>query len=341
MIDRTEFERIIDGLKLPQTYSREELIEKCHPLYQVIHKNTPEKLFRYRMCSLKNVEAFNCDDVYAVTTDMFNDPYDGLVKYNTDGLKQFFAMMTNPKKFVVYQNMVKSGSIVPDNVKPYLKYLPQSFVEDVITNVLSVKQGEQLDEKLRSLYKSFEAFIETQLPFYATLSKQYSTVACFSETIRSVTMWSHYADYHKGFALEYDVRECLWKPESSTIFLPVIYDDKRIDATDFLLWQYIKSMNMNIPNPDMLSHIRCLIHKSRQWEYEQEWRMIDTTKNLSDSGSRITKVKLKPNAIYYGNSISQNDKSFLHDIAIKKGIAEYEMYMDFTSDIYEMKYKKI
>ena len=31
-------------------------------------------------------------------------------------------------------------------------------------------------------------------------------IACFSETVNSVTMWSHYAHSHKGFVLEYDLR---------------------------------------------------------------------------------------------------------------------------------------
>lgn len=341
MIDRTEFEKVIDNLQLPETSTKEELADKILPLYHEIQKILPKKLFRYRTCSLRNIEAFNSDDVYAVTTDLFNDPYDGLVKYDDEKLKQFFATMTTPENFVIYKNLVQSGYVCPDSVKPYLQYFPQGFLEGIKANVLSVNQDEQLAVKLKELYERFVALIDKQLPNLAKLSKQSSTVACFSETIQSVTMWSHYADYHKGFALEYDVHGYMERPNNTVLFLPVIYDDKRFDATDYLMWQFTKSLNINIPNPDILSHMRCLIHKSKQWEYEQEWRMIDTAGEIKDNSSRITKVVIKPNAIYYGHSISPEDKAFLHEIAVKKAIAEYEMYLDYTSDVYEMKYKQI
>ena len=341
MIDRTEFEKIIDSLVLSETSSKEELAENIRPLYQVLKNILPQKLFRYRACSLRNIEAFNNDEVYAVTTDMFNDPYDGLVKYDAEKFKQCFATMTKPENFIMYQNMVKSGTVVPESVKPYLKYLPQDFLEGVRSCVLSVKQDGQFEEKLQAFYKSSVAYLEQLLPNLAMLSKLSATVACLSETISSVTMWSHYADYHKGFALEYDVRGYMEKNNNTIIFLPVIYDDKRFDDTDYMLWKFTKSLYPNIPNPNILSHFRCLIHKSKLWEYEQEWRMIDTAGNITDSVSRITKVALKPNAIYYGHSISVEDKAFLHDIAIKKGLVEFEMYLDYTSDAYEMKYRRI
>lgn len=39
----------------------------------------------------------------------------------------------------------------------------------------------------------------------------------------------------------------------------------------------------------MLSHTRCLIQKKEQWEYDQEWRMIDTAGDISCDTSRVTK----------------------------------------------------
>ena len=36
--------------------------------------------------------------------------------------------------------------------------------------------------------------------------KVVSTIACLSESIDSVIMWSHYAQNHEGFALEYYLR---------------------------------------------------------------------------------------------------------------------------------------
>ncbi len=47
------------------------------------------------------------------------------------------------------------------------------------------------------------------------------------------------------------------------------------------------------------------------------------------------------NFLNYGHSLSLEDKPFLYDISCKKGIDEYEMYLYYKSDTYEMKYRKI
>lgn len=46
------------------------------------------------------------------------------------------------------------------------------------------------------------------------------------------------------------------------------------------------------------------------------------------------------NFLNYGHSLSLEDKPFLYDISCKKGIDEYEMYLYYKSDTYEMKYRK-
>lgn len=69
--------------------------------------------------------------------------------------------------------------------------------------------------------------------------------------------------------------------------------------------------------------------------------MIATSgENLTDT-TRNTRVRLVPSAIYYGQDILIEDKTFLHDIAQKKGIDEYEMYLDYSSTKYEMLYRRM
>ena len=91
--------------------------------------------------------------------------------------------------------------------------------------------------------------------------KQLAYIACFSETIHSVTMWSHYADSHKGFALEYDssvfrlkcqscdkIGQC--KQAAICNIYPVIYHRQRFDATDYLAWYIGRGLGMPMKNPD-------------------------------------------------------------------------------------------
>lgn len=59
-------------------------------------------------------------------------------------------------------------------------------------------------------------------------------IACFTESVQSKYMWDRYADGYKGFALEYDLRRCIFKYNSlgmSVNLFPVIYTDLRPDVT--------------------------------------------------------------------------------------------------------------
>ena len=99
-------------------------------------------------------------------------------------------------------------------------------------------------------------------------------------------------------------------------------------------------LGVKLPNPDTLSYIKCALHKSSQWEYEKEWRLIDS--NLRDNiiSENKTWVSLKPTAIYYGTNISSDNKNRLHSIAQGKNLKEYNMYIDYAFDKYEMQYRE-
>ena len=59
-------------------------------------------------------------------------------------------------------------------------------------------------------------------------------VACFSETKESILMWSHYADNHKGFCVEYDFKELGISNPFARFIFPVIYTDTIFDMKDYL-----------------------------------------------------------------------------------------------------------
>jgi hypothetical protein len=59
-------------------------------------------------------------------------------------------------------------------------------------------------------------------------------IACFTESVQSKYMWDRYADGYKGFALEYDLRKCIFKYNSLGMdvnLFPVIYTELRPDVT--------------------------------------------------------------------------------------------------------------
>ncbi|MCS3236194.1 hypothetical protein NXU96_13955 [Phocaeicola vulgatus] len=123
-----------------------------------------------------------------------------------------------------------------------------------------------------------------------------------------------------------------------TFQLVSTYDNDRFDANSFIQWYIAKSLGLDVKNIDSLSHLKMAIHKSTQWEYENEWRIIHSEKQPA-THSRATSLKIVPKAIYYGERISNINKKILHYIAQEKGIAEFDMYIDCGSLKYEMLYK--
>lgn len=117
---------------------------------------------------------------------------------------------------------------------------------------------------------------------------------------------------------------------------PVIYSDERYDASIYLCWELMRLLGVESKNPDILASFKVALHKSRPWEYEREWRLIDPTPQ-DPLNPKSTVINYRPVAIYYGERISEEHLSRLHDIAVSKGIKEYKMSVDETSTAYEMR----
>lgn len=99
-----------------------------------------------------------------------------------------------------------------------------------------------LKEKL--LKKMIEIDDEIRCQFFLT---------CFCENLDSIPMWSYYADYHRGFAVEYVIDDF-----EQPVF-PVIYQDKKPVNNIEILTESYKQKDLMI--------------KDTQWEMENEWRM--------------------------------------------------------------------
>lgn len=139
----------------------------------------------------------------------------------------------------------------------------------------------------------------------------------------------------RGFALEYDFRPTLTHPLPRVGFFPVVYSEERYDASAYLTWAFLKIMGVKAVNPDMMASIKAALFKSKQWEYEKEWRMIDPgPHDILNPAPSV--MEYRPVAIYYGRNIEAKNRERLHEIAAAKGIKEYEMVIDYAGERYEM-----
>ncbi|MFA6740551.1 MAG: DUF2971 domain-containing protein [Arcobacteraceae bacterium] len=133
----------------------------------------------------------------------------------------------------------------------------------------------------------------------------------------NILMWSHYANYHRGFVIEF--KQDFIK---NLDIQKVKYSSKR----NILTYEDIKENNFN--------HI--LFEKSVEWAYEQEYRAIlslDKADKVLDNNIYLFKFdKSKINSITFGCKMPEENKKTIIDLIKNdqsfKGVAFNHAYIN-------------
>lgn len=131
-------------------------------------------------------------------------------------------------------------------------------------------------------------------------------VSCFTETPYSVLMWSHYANNHKGFCIEYEIP--LYAEPWVHLYhnlMPVIYGNERVP----ILEQCAQVLESSGVTPDILWDIYKygLLMKNGEWRYQNEWRLISWDDFLSSDGHYNCKF-FKIKKVYLGNRMDPQNR---------------------------------
>ena len=127
---------------------------------------------------------------------------------------------------------------------------------------------------------------------------------------------------------------CQHEKRNFSHLFPIIYTDKRYDATDNVVNLVARNltegleMDSILPIDQLYWYKPYLYKNAESYAHEKEWRIIshcpirrkEEFANISDCGT------LK--AIYYGPHIEKRYKDFLSEIAKLKNIQEYDVYID-------------
>ena len=151
-------------------------------------------------------------------------------------------------------------------------------------------------------------------------------ITCFSKKSDEILMWSHYANKHTGFCVEYDFSKCTNWAALITLF-PVIYSKSRphFPMSIFEQSNNFKDITVKEGNDSIISLIRLLLIKSDIWSYEEEWRIIGLQNQLIDKHLLELDIVTK---IYLGANISEKNEKEIVDIAKSKGIPVYRYIMN-------------
>ncbi|WP_159065838.1 DUF2971 domain-containing protein [Gorillibacterium timonense] len=149
------------------------------------------------------------------------------------------------------------------------------------------------------------------------LSSNY--VSCFSETYESILMWSHYADYHRGFCIGYDFKSLGLSDMRFRMLEPVVYRNDMFDLSSFFNPDTLINNSTNI-----FVALYASIVKSSEWAYEKEWRIVSSNGVFE---KECVFVVPKPKAIYLGVKVLNKDREKLLMISERRNIPIYQMKM--------------
>lgn len=175
---------------------------------------------------------------------------------------------------------------------------------------ISIKVCPQSDNDIKEKQCKFNEKVKQM----QKIMDQDFAVGCLTTDYRNNLMWSHYADGHKGFCIEYDFKDL----KNINNLLPVAYSTDRPSIPLESIYNCSKDMSTEVAKALLIA----LLTKDNIWEYENEWRIII-------SATEGKNIEMPPiSAIYLGVEMPEGDKKKLIEIASKKKIPVKQMVVD-------------
>ena len=278
-------------------------------------EHIPQKLYRYRSLSDESMQhrfgEIVRGELFLSHPKDLNDPFEACALLSS----------TNPSKYIIdkkaYQEQF-AGKIPEDkyneifsNENWFERLL--SYVAIVTTDQTNVEKNKEALEKV-TLYG-----MEMLNAHLNETARRIVRFASFSTTATNIPMWHHYTEGHRGVCLEYDTSEITDIYQRNMMF-PVFYVDKLPD---------IVSMMLKNAHPKFSLFEYITMHKLKDWNYENEWRLIhnvgswyysydDVPSDFYIKGQTIQFIR--PSKIIMGIQISDVHKAKLEEMAASANI---------------------
>ncbi|MGM4886336.1 DUF2971 domain-containing protein [Tardiphaga sp. 11_C7_N12_6] len=178
----------------------------------------------------------------------------------------------------------------PSGDRRIFKYVSSQYIESVFSSPELVTLKCSLPKDFNDPYELFLTIDFDEDPgalaFYADVVGDLDQLptTCFSQSPDVIPMWAHYAENHKGFAIEFS-EACLADMFSGSGFQDVSYTDTPSDGLTDMLYRAFKIgkhryhylLRLGVYNAAYFTKATC-------WSYERERRMVASTSELrSDS----------------------------------------------------------
>ena len=277
-------------------------------------------LFRYRAYNDETLSALMKNRLYFSRPSFFNDPYDNLIYVNSEMVVREIIgnILTGMDSYLESRKSFENLAF---------KIVEFMWHRDELKDCL-------LKERIKQLYAALDT-VRMKI-------KENTKVICFAEEYDSMLMWSHYADYHKGFCLVYrkmDIENAKRynnaekEINNKMVLSKVNYVEQQLDMTNDVL-EYIRNNmfeNMgDVPQGDSSigsKNIRQVItEKSKDWAYEKEWRLIPRVPKI-EIESPLAYIERKPTAVIIGSQCFREKREKLINLCESIGVPVYGIFL--------------
>ena len=250
------------------------------------------------------------DTVWMTSPESYNDPYDSSLNLPIDTLNvQIEVALVD--RFVAATKL--EGLISKQGIEDAQKSLRP--LKKILERIQSSKPANAFlywSQRAETYSADVLAAAEataSQLAAFKKLSK----VCSFSEVSDSLLMWSHYADHHRGFCIEYDLAPLGAGHFFRKNLYPVVYSKDLYDLRPFMEGltsgprQQLKVM---LP-------LVAMLHKFDGWAYEKEWRLVSESTEIEDDRKRPAPL---PSRIFLGARFEPSKRRYLLEVCRRKRI---------------------
>jgi hypothetical protein len=233
--------------------------EEIAAILQFKNLHLPKSLFKYRLPNQLALDSLSTDTVWLNIPTGFND----IAEFN-ETLDFVELFKTGDLLIKQQRRLLREGkNVIPK--KDILRAVWSARLMRLIRWTLPGSFLSKVDRAILATTKSIGEKIQSDI----VREKQgHMKVCSFCEYPDNDQMWDEYADFHKGFCIEYDLSRLPMSDTRRQQLFPIFYTDEVYDSTRHHMHQ-IQNGRSNFLYP-MVSGSR----KRKQYEFENEWRLI-------------------------------------------------------------------
>jgi hypothetical protein len=265
----------------------------------------PSRLYKYQSINCNSTEALSKHAIWFSKPKAFNDPFDSNMKIN--GLERYF------NSIALYVNALGVNTNNADafiNKITSLKSQGKSEAE-----IIQQIESELISSGQSCLKKQFDEIIQA----YDEISQSAGILSLTTKN-NNLLMWAHYANNHEGICLEFSTTEASEQQKVCTLA-----DDSMTFKVDYVDY-YPRALDMNLFDSTHSDRIRNLfLLKSKEWEYEEEWRVINK------DGNKLLPHPGKLTGIIFGARVSDQKMDCVIN-AIKGYNSKPQLYQSITRE---------